>query len=77
MCYASAMPNPDTLAQLPLAERLAAMESLWDSLCRDDAAELSPPWHADVLAERLRELTDGQHRDWHTAKQALRKLTER
>ena len=77
MCYAFAMPNLDTLAQLPLTERLAAMESLWDSLCRDDAAEISPPWHADVLEARLRELSDGQHRDWQTARQALRKLTER
>lgn len=67
----------DALTQLPLAERLAAMESLWDSLCQDDAAELSPPWHATVLEERLRELADGQHRDWQTARNTLRKLTER
>jgi hypothetical protein len=71
------MPNLDALTQLPLAERLAAMESLWDSLCQDDAAELSPPWHAAVLEARLREREDGQHRDWQSAKNALRKLTER
>jgi hypothetical protein len=71
------MPNLDALTQLPLAERLAAMESLWDSLCRDEAAELSPPWHATVLEERLRELADGQHRDWQAAKNTLRTLTER
>lgn len=53
------------------------MESLWDSLCQDDAAELSPPWHAAVLEERLRELAEGQHRDWQAAKNGLRKLTER
>lgn len=71
------MPNLDALTQLPLAERLAAMESLWDSLCHDDAAELSPPWHAPVLEARLSELAEGQHRDWQSAKDALRKLTER
>ena len=71
------MPNLDALTRLPLAERLAAMESLWDSLCQDDTAELSPPWHAAVLEARLRELEDGQHRDWQSAKNALRKLTER
>ena len=71
------MPNLDALTQLPLAERLAAMESLWDSLCQDDAAELSSPWHAAALEARLRELEDGQHRDWQAAKNALRKLTER
>ena len=56
------MPNLDALTQLPLAERLAAMESLWDSLCQDDAAELSPPWHAAVLDARLRELEDSQRK---------------
>lgn len=71
------MQNLDALTQLPLAERLAAMESLWDSLCQDDAAELSPPWHVAVLEARLRELEDGQHRDWQAAKNALRKLTGR
>jgi hypothetical protein len=53
------------------------MESLWDSLCQDDAAELSPPWHAAVLEARKSELAEGQHRDWQSAKDALRKLTER
>jgi hypothetical protein len=71
------MPNLDALTQLPLAERLAAMESLWDSLCQDDAPELSPPWHAAVLEERLSEREDGRHRDWQSAKDALRKLIER
>ena len=71
------MPNLDALTQLPLAERLAAMESLWDSLCQDNAAELSPPWHAGVLEERLRELENGQHRHWQAAKNTLRQLIER
>lgn len=71
------MPNLEALAQLPLAERLAAMESLWDSLCHDDAADLSPPWHAAVLEARLGELADDTPRDWQAAKNALRKLTER
>ena len=41
------------LATLPLAERLQAMEVLWDSLCRDDSADVSPAWHAEVLTQRL------------------------
>jgi hypothetical protein len=41
------------IAALPLAERLRAMEIIWDSLCRDDAPEISPPWHTDVLRQRL------------------------
>ncbi len=71
------MPDLDTLSRLPLAERLAAMESLWDSLCRDEAADLSPDWHQRVLERRLAERDNGQHRDWETAKRALQTQTER
>lgn len=71
------MQKLNTPAELPLAERLAAMESLWDSLCREDVAEISPPWHASVLEARRREPSEGQHRDWQPARQALHKLTER
>jgi hypothetical protein len=44
------------LATLSLAERLRAMEVLWDSLCRDDAPELSPDWHEAILQQRREEL---------------------
>ncbi|HEY2927238.1 addiction module protein, partial [Piscinibacter sp.] len=44
------------LATLSLAERLRAMEVLWDSLCRDGATELSPDWHEPVLQQRREEL---------------------
>jgi hypothetical protein len=71
------MPDLDTLTRLPLAERLAAMESLWDSLCRDETADLSPDWHQAVLEGRLAERNSGQHRDWDAAKRVLRTLTER
>ena len=40
------------LVALPLAERLQAMEALWDSLCRDPAqAQTVPNWHQDVLSQ--------------------------
>jgi hypothetical protein len=44
------------LATLSLAERLRAMEVLWDSLCRDDAPESNPDWHEAVLQQRREEL---------------------
>ena len=37
------------LVALPLAERLQAMEALWDSLCRDQTqAHAVPTWHESV-----------------------------
>jgi putative addiction module component (TIGR02574 family) len=48
------------LIALPLAERLEAMEALWESLCRDAPDSLlSPAWHADVLDARAKALESG------------------
>ena len=46
------------LARLPLEERLRAMEALWESLCHDEPAGLSPDWHDSVLRERRVELAE-------------------
>jgi hypothetical protein len=40
------------LLQRPRQERLAAMEQLWDSLCRDTQDLESPAWHRKVLEAR-------------------------
>lgn len=48
------------LIALPLAERLQAMEALWESLCRDAPDSLlSPAWHREVLAARAQALDSG------------------
>jgi putative addiction module component (TIGR02574 family) len=48
------------LIALPLAERLQAMEALWESLCRDAPESLlSPAWHTDVLDARANALDSG------------------
>jgi Putative addiction module component len=60
--------NMAELSTLPLAQRLEAMEVLWDSLSHDSAYEPSPAWHADVLAQRAREIEAGQATDWADAK---------
>ncbi len=60
--------NMAELTTLPLAERLQAMEVLWDSLCHDDKFDPSPAWHADILVARLPELQKGQSMDWTDAK---------
>jgi Putative addiction module component len=60
--------NMNELSTLPLAQRLEAMEVLWESLSRDSAYDPSPDWHADVLAQRVREIDAGQVTNWPAAK---------
>ena len=60
--------NMAELSTLPLAQRLEAMEVLWDSLSHDSAYDPSPAWHADILAQRVREIEAGQGTDWADAK---------
>lgn len=61
------------IAKLPLAERIAAMELLWDSLSHDPSHEPSPDWHTAVLQARRAELEQGQPLDWDGAKDELRR----
>lgn len=56
------------LTKLPLAQRIEAMEVLWDSLTHDEAYDPSPAWHADLLADRVREIEDGKTMPWDEAK---------
>ena len=37
---------------MSVAERLQAIEQLWDALCREAGDVASPEWHREVLAER-------------------------
>lgn len=61
------------LGQLPLTERIEAMEQLWDSLCREPGYDPSPDWHKAVLAERRKELQQGQVFAWDDVKARLHK----
>jgi hypothetical protein len=38
--------------KMTVAERLQAMERLWDALAREAGNMASPEWHGDVLADR-------------------------
>lgn len=60
--------NMAELSTLPLAQRLEAMEVLWESLSHDSAYDPSPAWHADVLAQRMGEIQAGKATDWTDAK---------
>ena len=67
------------LVVLPLAERLQAMEALWDSLCRDQTqADVVPTWHEEELNKRVAALDSGDEvvSPWEEAKERIRQRAE-
>ncbi len=67
------------LIALPLADRLQAIETLWDSLCRDaNALQVVPAWHEQVLRERVAAIESGDDAvtHWEDAKQRIRQKAE-
>ena len=60
--------NMAELSTLQLAQRLEAMEVLWESLSHDSAYDPSPAWHVDVLEQRVGEIQAGKAADWADAK---------
>lgn len=66
------------LAALPLAERLQAMEVLWETLCQEpEQAQSVPAWHQQVLTQRLAALEAGVETvtPWQEAKDRIRQRT--
>ncbi len=63
------------IEEMTTAEKLTAMESLWDSLCRDEAQIPVQEWHKQILDERRRLIDIGEAKfiDWETAKANIRK----
>ena len=67
------------LVALPLAERLQAMEALWDSLCRDQTQPpVVPTWHEEELRKRVAALDACEEvaTPWETAKERIRQRAE-
>jgi hypothetical protein len=62
------------LDQLSTADKLRAMEYLWDDLCHHAEEVPSPAWHGEVLAERDRAVAEGSSvfRDWEAEKARIR-----
>ncbi|WP_460594916.1 addiction module protein [Geomonas sp. Red276] len=59
-------------------EKIEAMESLWDDLCRHADGIESPEWHGSILAQREDSLSAGESRfcDWSAAKTRIREECE-
>ena len=50
--------NATEIIKMSVAERIEALEAIWDSLMVANAKIQSSDWHQDVLAERSRRLHD-------------------
>ena len=64
------MPATLPLNEMTVAEKLRAMEAIWDDLCHRGETVPSPAWHSEVLAERERLVTEGKasFSDWEEAR---------
>jgi Putative addiction module component len=62
------------LEQMTTADKISAMEYLWDDLCRHASESLSPAWHNDLLVQREDAVTVGESQflDWEQAKKKIR-----
>ena len=63
--------------QMTIAEKLRAMEELWDDLRTRAEGVSMPQWHKDLLDERERLIASGeaQFDDWDVAKIRITKQT--
>ena len=66
------------IEQMTTAEKIRALEAIWESLCRQPNDVPSPSWHGDILEKRARSVQDGtsQFTDWAEAKQKIRDATK-
>jgi putative addiction module component len=64
------------LDQMSVAEKLAAMEAIWASLCSHPVDVESPAWYEKVLADRTKRLESNEATvsDWSEAKKRLQNL---
>ncbi len=72
--YRAAMNTVIDLGKLTRAEKLRAMEELWEDLTRSAEDYPSPDWHGDVLRDRDEAFKAGKDEfvPWEEAKRELR-----
>jgi Putative addiction module component len=52
----------EQIRRMSMAERLQALEELWNSVCRDESTLPSPAWHGEVLHDRKTRAERGEAR---------------
>ncbi len=65
------------LNEMTTAEKLQAMEILWEDLARNAEDIPMPAWHEDVLAERERLIKEGKAKflSWDEFRQSIQEET--
>jgi len=63
------------LDKMTTADKIRAMESLWDDLCKHADAVASPSWHKNILSQREKSVAKGKEKfnDWDREKKRIRK----
>lgn len=62
------------LDEMSLADKLEAMETLWDDLCHRAREVAIPEWHHDVLGARAADVhkENARFTEWDVAKENIR-----
>lgn len=65
------------LEKMTTEDKIQAMETIWDDLCKKADSVLSPPWHEKVLEAREGGIKNGEDEfvDWSTAKKNIQDST--
>ena len=66
------------LDEMTTEDKLAAMERLWEDLCRNPESVPSPVWHEDVLLAREKQVQEGRAKfsPFDEVKDRIRKSTD-
>ena len=65
------------LSSMTVADKITAMELIWEDLTRSAGDIPAPGWHADVLRARGERVRQGAEAtlDWNDAKNSIRSTT--
>ena len=68
----------EQIRQLPLREKIAIMEAIWEDLSAQESTVEVPQWHKELLDERERLVAEGKapFLKWEDAKKQIQKATE-
>lgn len=64
------------LDSMSVPEKLMAIDTIWDSLCKSPESVPVPEWHKRELEERIKRLESGEAQllDWEDVKSQLNSL---
>jgi hypothetical protein len=59
---------------MSVEEKIQAMESIWEDLCKSADSVSPPPWHEKILAQREKRVKQGKDifNDWEKAKKDIK-----